>query len=237
MPGSQVQAGLAQARLMEGARQLQAPQGHCGGQPPAQPLEAGALPARQRCEHAVQPQVGPQASQFVLHIACQNSGDYSADQPGLGRELEAVQAPHHSAAIQRKSRCSQGRHLPPDNVSLSVAVMSVLRGQPRDSCMHGSWLDFCDKSCETSVPSPARYFATIQPASRAEFSHGSHVRCLTSLMHSRSTVRQKRRCSASEAILPLCASPACTPSQVTHHTDFTCIYFAFSAKLCDGMRQ
>lgn len=66
---SQVQAGLAQARLIVGARQLQAPQGNSGGQAAALPLEARASSAQQRCNNAVQPQVSAETGQLVLQGA------------------------------------------------------------------------------------------------------------------------------------------------------------------------
>lgn len=66
MEGCQAGACLAQARLMEGARQPQAPHGDCGGDAPAQPLEVGASCVSEGCRAAVQPEVADKAGELVL---------------------------------------------------------------------------------------------------------------------------------------------------------------------------
>ena len=75
MHSSQVQASLAQARLMVRARQLQAPEGDRRRKSPAQPLEAGAFSICQRRHSDVQPQVTAKTGQLVLHGALKPQND------------------------------------------------------------------------------------------------------------------------------------------------------------------
>ena len=66
MEDRQARACLAQAGLVEGARQPQAPQGDRGGRAPAQPPEAGARCVSKGGHAAVQPQVADEAGELVL---------------------------------------------------------------------------------------------------------------------------------------------------------------------------
>jgi len=66
MYSCQVEASLAQAGVVVGACQLEAPQGDCRRQSATQALEAATLTSCERRHNAVQPQMASQAGELVL---------------------------------------------------------------------------------------------------------------------------------------------------------------------------